>query len=183
MRSATRTRWRWQPSLKQNKERLTTANASGLQNRPTAGSRTSWGSDSSACEGCKRYRPSSSSCAWRSICAEWGPCGPVEAKDARKTQICRAGQHATAIKLLPTQVLVDAAPTTQRLSATNGSGCTCRKTSAAQTPRGAGACAHLPVHVGVLRGMAHAPGLGAIDVCRRRPCCQTHARPPRANMT
>jgi len=39
------------PSSKQNKEKLTTANASGLPSHPTAGSKTFWGFASSACVG------------------------------------------------------------------------------------------------------------------------------------
>ena len=42
-----------------------TAAASGSPSRPTAGSRTCWGSASSACEDCNGCRPSGSSCAWR----------------------------------------------------------------------------------------------------------------------
>ena len=48
MRSAIRTRWRWPPSSELNKAKPTTANANGSLSHPTAGSRTSWGSDNSA---------------------------------------------------------------------------------------------------------------------------------------
>ena len=43
-----RTRWRWPPSSELNKAKPTTANANGSLSHPTAGSRTSWGSDNSA---------------------------------------------------------------------------------------------------------------------------------------
>ncbi|UUZ67037.1 hypothetical protein LP416_12955 [Polaromonas sp. P2-4] len=42
-------------------------------------------------------------------------------------------------------------------------------------PGGAGACAHLSLHVGLLRGVAHARGLARVDVCRLRSSRQAHA--------
>ena len=48
---------------------------------------------------------------------------------------------------------------------------------------GPGARAHLSVHAGLLRRVAHAGGLARVDVCRLRPASQAHARPSSPRQT